>query len=471
MLISAGVSLNFQETTTPLTVGGIASILIGGIVYFSSKNSSTKRLGIKEGLAIVTASWILSCILGAIPYLVLSLLSPTIELTITDSIFESVSGFTTTGSSILTNIENLPKGILFWRSLTQWMGGMGIVILMIAILPKVGVGGLQAFKMETPGPLKNDRLMPRITQTAKVLYSVYLLLSITLFILLVAAQVSYFDAFIHTFSTIATGGFSNYNNSVAGLNNINAEYIITFFMWFSGVNFSLIYFLLWKKDLKLAIQNTEFKVYSTIYLAAVIFSFVFLYSSSFYDWSISETFRYTIFNVTSILTTTGYSTFNYSLWPQLIIFILIVLMTIGGCTGSTTGSLKVLRHIISFKFIKFELLKVAKPNLVTSIKIGNRALNDQIVQSVIALTLSFFTALIIGTFIITALDINILDAAGISLANLSGVGPAFNNFGPDGSYATLPFIGKWTVICLMLLGRLEIITILGLIIPITWLKR
>lgn len=471
MLISAGVSLNFQETTTPLTVGGIASILIGGIVYFSSKNSSTKRLGIKEGLAIVTASWILSCILGAIPYLVLSLLSPTIELTITDSIFESVSGFTTTGSSILTNIENLPKGILFWRSLTQWMGGMGIVILMIAILPKVGVGGLQAFKMETPGPLKNDRLMPRITQTAKVLYSVYLLLSITLFILLVAAQVSYFDAFIHTFSTIATGGFSNYNNSVAGLNNINAEYIITFFMWFSGVNFSLIYFLLWKKDLKLAIQNTEFKVYSTIYLAAVIFSFVFLYSSSFYDWSIAETFRYTIFNVTSILTTTGYSTFNYSLWPQLIIFILIVLMTIGGCTGSTTGSLKVLRHIISFKFIKFELLKVAKPNLVTSIKIGNRALNDQIVQSVIALTLSFFTALIIGTFIITALDINILDAAGISLANLSGVGPAFNNFGPDGSYATLPFIGKWTVICLMLLGRLEIITILGLIIPITWLKR
>ncbi len=471
MLFSSLISVIFKEDPAPLMIGAFTAITVGSGLYFLTAKSSTKNLGITEGCLIVTCSWLFACIFGAIPYYSVTLVDPAHALTFTESFFESVSGLTTTGASILTDIESWPRGILFWRSLSQWLGGMGIVILAIAMLPKIGVGGMQAFKMESPGPLKNDKLMPRISQTAKILYTVYLTLSIILFISLFSVGVSAYDSIIHTFSTIATGGFSNYNNSVAGLNNVNAEYIITFFMWLGGINFSLIYFMIWKQNLRFAIQNTEFKVYAGIHALAVGIVTFYLYTQHFQDWSLAESFRYGVFQVTSILTTSGFATANYNLWPVTTLMILLLLMFIGGCTGSTSGSMKVLRHIISFKFIKWEVLKIAKPNLITSIKIGNRSMNQSIVQSVIILFLLFSITFALGTLILTFYNIDLISAASASLATLSGVGPALNNFGPASNYANLPSVVHWVLIFQMFIGRLEIITVLILFFPTVWQKN
>lgn len=471
MLLTSMISIFYKEPPQPLIIGGFSSLIIGTVLLLLTKKTTTKNLGVLEGCAIVTISWLLACLFGALPYYTMGLFDPQLKINWTKSLFESISGFTTTGASIFTDVESLPKGILFWRSLSQWIGGMGIVVLAVAILPKIGVGGMQAFKMEMPGPLKNDKLMPRISQTAKILYRVYLVLSLVLFISLVTIGVDAFDAIIHTFSTIATGGFSNYNDSIAGLNNPNAEYIIAFFMWLGGVNFSLIYFTVWKRNLKLVIQNTEFKTYILIFITAIATISTYLYSINFANWSLDETIRHSVFQVSSILTTSGFSSTNYSLWPTLPIMILITLMLIGGCTGSTSGSLKVLRHIISFKFIKWELLKIARPNLITSIKIGPRAINNQVVQSVIVLLIMFFITFTIGTLSLTYFNHDITTSASAAIAGLAGIGPALNELGPAGNYAALHPTAQWIFMFLMFIGRLEIITVLILFIPDVWLKK
>jgi len=471
MLLSSMVSIFYNENPNPLIIGSFSSLISGIAIFAATRKANTKNLGILEGCAIVTISWLISCLFGALPFFTMGIFDPSLKVSWTKSLFESVSGFTTTGATIFPDIESLPRGIIFWRSLSQWIGGMGIVVLAIAILPKIGIGGLQAYKMEMPGPLKNDKLMPRISQTAKILYRVYFTLSLALFISLISIDVGYFDAIIHTFSTIATGGFSNYNNSVAGLQNKSAEYIIAFFMWLAGINFSLIYFTIWKKKLKLAIQNTEFKVYVFIIIAAITAISSYLYSIHFNNWSFNDTLRHSIFQVSSIITTSGFSTTNYSLWPTLPITILMTLMLIGGCTGSTSGSLKILRHIISFKFIKWELLKIARPNLITSIKIGERAINNQIVRSVIVLLLIFLATFIVGTISLTIFDLDITTAASASIAGLAGIGPALNELGPAGNYASLHSSAQWVFIFLMFIGRLEIVTVLILFLPSVWLKK
>lgn len=471
MLLSSLISIYFRENPTPLILGSTGALLSSVLIWLSTKNRKTKNLGIQEGCAIVTFSWLLACLFGALPYFTMGIYDPALKISFTKSIFESVSGLTTTGASIFSDVESLPKGILFWRSFSQWIGGMGIVVLAIAILPKIGVGGMQAFKMETPGPLKNDKLMPRISQTAKILYRVYFTLSIALFVILTALGIEWFDAIIHTFSTIATGGFSNYNNSVAGLQNIGAEYAISLFMWLGGINFSLVYFVIWKRRAKLAIQNTEFKTYAAIHALAVIAVTFYLYINHLNGANLDQAFRYGLFQVTSIMTTSGFSTTDYNLWPSFPISILLFLMFIGGSTGSTSGSLKVLRHIITFKFIKWELLKIAKPNLITSIKIGTRAIHRPIINSVIVLLTIFTITFGVGTVLLTYFDLSLSTAASVSIASIAGIGPALYEFGPASNYSNLHQTAQWIVIFLMFIGRLEIMTILVLFLPTVWLKK
>jgi trk system potassium uptake protein TrkH len=471
MLVSSLMAWYLQEAIQPFILSAAISLIFSSSLLLSSRKFDTNRLSALEASMVVSLTWLGTCLLGALPFYLGNYFYPNFQITLTDSLFESISGFTTTGATIFDNVEILPKSLLFWRSFSQWIGGMGIVILAIAILPKLGVGGLQAFKTETTGPLKNDKLMPRISETAKILYRVYLSLSILLLTILILIGVDWFDALIHTFSTIATGGFSNFNNSVAGLQNPFAEYIISIFMILSSINFSLIFYTIWQRNFRPLIENIELKVYLGIFITAIAITIINLQFHHFENWNFNYLFRHVFFQISSIISTTGFSTLDYSLWPSFSVIILITLMFIGGCTGSTSGSLKVLRHLISFKFIKWELYKIIKPKVIRTIKIGEKPINNDIVNSVMALITLFGILFILGTAFFSFYNIDIITSASISIAGLAGIGPALNQFGPMGNYAELPESAKYFFMLLMFIGRLEIVTVLTILIPSKLLKK
>lgn len=462
MILCAVVSLIYHESPEPLLAGGSLALLFGSVFYRKFKDVETSDMTILEGCAVATLSWLLSCLFGALPFYQLNLFQPEHHFTFIESLFESVSGFTTTGASVIANVEILPKGILFWRSLTHWFGGMGIVVLAIAILPKLGIGGMQAFRMESPGPLKTDKLVPRIGQTGKILYTVYLAITIFEFIALLLVKVGPFDALIHTFGTVGTGGFSNYNNSVAGLNNIYAEYIIAFFMWLSGVNFALTYLVIFKRQLNVWWKDVEFRVYTWLTVVAILVISLSLYLNNYQAWSLGKIVRYAVFQVPTVMTTTGYATYDYSLWPATALGVLVLLLFVGGSTGSTGGGLKVLRHVINFKAMKYELIKIFRPNLVATIKIGDRPLNNSIVNSVMALTLIYLFIFVACGLLLTFFGVDLVTAFSSSIACLGNIGPGLGVVGPAGNYSSLPPVVLLILSFEMLLGRLEVYTIIVL---------
>lgn len=310
MLLTAGISLIYHESPLPLVLSGLVGIGVGALVHLLTRKEPIENVSVKEGAAVAVFAWVLSCFLGALPFFLLYIGSPSLVVSFSKSFFESVSGFTTTGASIFTDVEILPKGILFWRSLMHWFGGMGIVVFAIAILPKLGVRGMHAFRMESPGPLKTDKLMPRISETEKILYTVYFFITVLEVVALLIAHVSLYDALIHTFGTVGTGGFSNYNASVAGLNNHAAEYIITFFMYLSAANFGLTYLVLWKRNIRALIQDAEFLYYSAIVTVAIGgTTVVLMYGKALaHMYSFADAFRLASFQVLTIISTTGYAT-------------------------------------------------------------------------------------------------------------------------------------------------------------------
>ncbi|OGY76250.1 MAG: hypothetical protein A2240_00910 [Candidatus Jacksonbacteria bacterium RIFOXYA2_FULL_43_12] len=461
----------FKEDARPLLAGAFGALVFGVAVYFITRKAGISNLGIEEGCVVVTLSWIIACIFGALPFYVLDLIEHAHSVSITKAIFETVSGFTTTGATIYKNVESLPKSLLLWRSLTQWLGGMGIVVLAIAILPKLGFGGRQAFKMESPGPVKTEKLVPRISETGKILYTVYLGMTAIQIIFLLMAGVSFYDAVIHSFSTVATGGFSNYNNSVAGLGNIYAEYIIAVFMWLAGVNFGLIYVMLWRRQLKKFFRNVEFKVYAVITVVAVVLISGSLFFSHYHNWALGRVIRYVVFQVPSVLTTTCFTTADYSRWPVFAVAVLLLLMFIGGSTGSTSGSIKVLRHIISYKLIKHEILKIIRPNLVTTVKVGSQAIEHKVVVSVLAFILIYVATVVVGGVVLTLFDLDLVTALTASIASLGNFGPGLGAVGPASNYVALHPVALWILMFEMIIGRLEIYTVFALFNVALWRRR
>ncbi|MDZ7743023.1 MAG: potassium transporter TrkG [Bacteroidota bacterium] len=376
-----------------------------------------------------------------------------------------MSGFTTTGASILTDIESVPRGILFWRSLTHWIGGMGIIVLSVAILPVLGIGGMQLFVAEMPG-IQPDKLHPRITQTAKRLWGVYLLLTVAETLLLLGGGMDLFNALCHTFGTVATGGFSTQNASIANYSPF-IQYVIIIFMILAGTNFTLHYFALHGRFGRVW-KNEEFRKYIYLFFivtAILTVSLILLRHEEF-----ELAFRESLFQVVSIVTTTGYVSADYLLWPGILWMVIFLLMFVGGSAGSTGGGIKVVRQLLLFKNSGMELKRLVHPNALIPVRLNGKAVNQEIIFKVMAFFLIYIIIFALGTLVMSMLGLDFETAIGASVATLGNIGPGIGDVGPTGNYAAIPLFGKWFLSFLMLLGRLELFTVLIILTPAFWKK-
>lgn len=443
----------------------LAAIFITGVsgflLYKFFRKEKVENINQREGIAIVAFGWTFAGLFGALPFYFSGEFGSFVN-----AFFESVSGFTTTGSSVLTNIESLSKGLLFWRSLIQWLGGMGIIVLSIAILPFLGVGGMQLYKAEVPSPVP-DKLKPRIRDTAMVLWKVYLLFSLAEVFFLLIGGMDLYDAFCHAFTTMPTGGFSTKNKSIAHFDNVYFDTVIMVFMIAAGINFSLHFQLLRGKSLAFW-KDSECRVFIlaviTLTLLVVIDTFPIVYDK------IGKAIQYSAFQVISIITTTGYATADYEKWPAMSQLILLLCMFVGASAGSTGGGIKWLRVILCFKYCYRELFALVHPHAVTHVKIGGKTVPEDVMQSVMG-----FLGLYLGLFglcsvLLAAFEVDFVTAFAAVAATLGNIGPGFGTVGPVENFAHIPVLGKWLLIWCMLLGRLEIFTVIILLVPEFWKK-
>ncbi len=454
---------------------GITTIIIGFSLWFFNRNAK-KSLGKKEGYVIVTFGWLMLSFTGTLPYFFTGAIP-----NFTNAFFETISGYTTTGASILTDIESMPKGILFWRSATQWIGGMGIIVLTVAILPMLGIGGMQLFMAEAPGP-SADKMHPRITETAKRLWLIYFSLTFTEFFLLKFAGMTWFDAINHAMTTMSTGGFSTKSASLAHWNGTPVvQYIITAFMIIAGTNFILTYFAL-KGKIRKVFNSEEFKYYFLgIILITLLLSFVI---ANYQDpnlvtsinhpnpWGSTESaFRHALFQVTSVLTTTGFVTADFTMWSSFATMIMFSLFFIGGSAGSTSGGIKVVRHIIMIKNSFLEFKKLLHPNAIIPVRYNGSGVPKNIVYNILAFFVLYMGIFIVSSIILTFLGLDFKSAIGATASSLGNIGPAIGSVSPVDNYAHLSIAAKWFCAFLMLVGRLEIFTVLILLTPFFWKKN
>jgi trk system potassium uptake protein len=460
MLLPIPFSLYYGENDyKSLLISSALCILFGSFSLIKRKKREDLRP--KEGFAVVTLGWIVFSAFGALPFVISGAIP-----SYTDAFFETMSGFTTTGATILTDIESVSHGLLFWRSLTHWFGGMGIIVLSLAILPFLGVGGMQLFKAESPGPVV-DKLSPRITETAKILWGVYVLFSAIETILLMFAGMNLFDALCHTFGTMATGGFSTKNASIGGFGSSYIDYIITIFMIIAGTNFALHYRVL-KGNFKSLLKSSEFKFYISIIIGATLLIGIETYMINYTN--IFDTIQYTIFQVVAILTTTGFGTADYEQWSSGSQIILLLLMFIGGCAGSTGGGIKVLRIYILLKFIYSEILMILHPQAVIPVKIGNKVIDKKVITNIAGFFILFMIITAIGILIMALMGLDFTSSIGAVTATINNIGPGFGNVGPTDNYAFIHPAGKWILSFFMLVGRLEVFTVIILLTKDFWKK-
>ena len=442
----------------------LISIFITGIIGFIMSKSFqyTKDIKAKEGLSIVAFGWILASFFGSLPFIISGSIPSWV-----DAFFETVSGFTTTGATVVDNVETLPMGILFWRSFTHWIGGMGILVFTIAILPTLGVGGFQIFKVESPGP-KPDRIVPRVRDTAKILYITYIIMTILEIILLLFGGMSLFDSLVHTFGTVGTGGFAIKNASIGAYNSTYIHLVIGIFMALSGVNFSL-YYLLFKGKWREVIKDEELKLYFGIIFTAVILIALNINKNIYQN--IGLALRDAFFQVSSIITTTGYATVDFNKWPTFSKIILFLLMFVGGCAGSTGGGITSIRILVLLKLIKREISKIFHPRAVIPIKIGDKIVTNDTVSSITSFFVLYITIFVLGTIVISLEGIDFESSAGAVAATLGNIGPGLGLVGPARTYSQFSSLGKLLLSLFMLLGRLELFTIIALFAPSTWKKE
>jgi len=456
------VSIIYDENSTfDLIASMLACTSAGLLINLSTKNREHTTLNHRDGVAIVTFGWICAGVVGAIPFITTGEIPD-----FTNAFFESVSGFTTTGASILSDIESLPRSILLWRSIIQWYGGMGIIVLSIAILPYLGVGGMQLYRAEIPSPFI-EKLKPRISDTAKILWKVYILITILEILLLLMTGLPFFDALCHAFTTMPTGGFSIKNASIAHYNNPYAEFVIIIFMILAGVNFSLHYQVL-RGQKGIYFRNTEFKVFLTIILCFIIIVTLNIYGKVYE--SIVQALRFASFQVCSIITTTGYATADFDTWPHISRKILLICMFLGAMAGSTGGGIKIMRLILIAKHCYKEIFRIIHPHAITTVKLEGRSISSDVLQSIWGFVFLYLGVFITASMIMTQLGMDIISAFSSVAACIFNIGPGLGMVGPAKNYLEVPFIGKWVLIFCMLAGRLEIYTVLVLIVPEFWRK-
>ncbi len=458
LLLPIGVSIAYADGAALFFVEAAVITLVAGVLLLRGTPPG-KEPSVRDGFAIVTFGWTVFALFGALPFwLSGSIPSPL------DALFETMSGFTTTGASILTDVEALAPSLLFWRALTHWLGGMGIIVLSLAILPMLGVGGMQLFKAEVPGPTA-DRLKPRIQDTAKLLWGVYVLLTILQTLLLMAGGMSFLDSVCHAFATMATGGFSTRNASVAAYGSAYIDWVVILFMFLAGVNFSLHYQAL-RGRLVTFRRNEEFLFYLAITLTATGL-LVFFNHGTVYG-GLLENLRYSAFQVTSILTTTGFATADYEKWPVITQYLLVSLMFIGGCAGSTGGGMKVARILLLFKHAHVQLYRLIHPRAVRLVKLGSLPVDREVMQAILGFFALFMGVFVVASFLLAACGMDLVSSGAAVIATLSNIGPGLGSVGPVDNYAHIPAFGKGVLVLCMLMGRLELFTVLVLIFPSFW---
>lgn len=464
MLFALPFALYYDvNENTPIILSALSTIIIGAIGFFASRHSK-KTIRKREGYLIVAVGWFVISIFCSLPYLFSGVIPE-----LTNAVFESVSGLTTTGASVISDIEAAPKGILFWRSLTQWLGGMGIIVLTVAILPLLGIGGVELFVAEAPGPT-SDKLHPRIKETAKRLWLIYVGLTALLIVLLYFAGMTFYDAINHGMTTMATGGFSTKNNSIEYYDNIPLiQYLITLFMFFAGVNYTIIYFSL-KGQFKKVWKSDEFKTYTS--LVVILIGLVTLGVFNVTELPFEKAFRDSAFQVLSIITTTGFVSANYASWSPPLTLVFFILLFGGASAGSTSGGIKIIRHLVFFKNSFLELKRLLHPKAIIRTKVDGKIVASRILTHILVFLLLYLMLFLIGSFIMTFIladfEQPLLTSIGAVATSLGNVGPAIGELGPVDNFYKVPMTGKWLLIFLMLLGRLELFTILVIFTPYFW---
>ncbi|GMN05777.1 TrkH family potassium uptake protein [Croceitalea sp. MTPC5] len=471
MLLSAFVSGFYKDgATMDISMAAIVTLLVGVMAMFYTRGHR-KEVNRKEGYLIVTFGWLIMSLSGVLPYIFSGAIP-----SVTDAFFETISGYTTTGASILNDIESLPQGILFWRSLTHWIGGMGIIVLAIAILPLLGIGGMQLFAAEAPGP-GGDKLHPRITDTAKRLWLIYVGYTVAETVLLKLAGMSFFDAANHALATLSTGGFSTKNSSVAFWNNEPLiQYIIIVFMFLAGTNFVMSYFAFTGK-IQRVLKDEEFRVYSffivgfTIIAALIVWFQADVPVSDYYPQVLGKAesaFRHGLFQVLAIITTTGFVTADFTNWTPFLTVFFFGLMFLGGCAGSTSGGIKVMRHLLIIKNGLLEFKRTLHTNAIIPVRYNQKTVTEHIVYNIIAFFVLYMLLFIIGALVLGYLGLDFESAIGGAASSLGNVGPALGDLNPVVNFSELPAFGKWWCGFLMLLGRLELFTVLIIMTPYFW---
>lgn len=447
-----------EQTIIALGLSALITLFTGAVLYYTTFGNLKKELGLKDSYFTVTFTWVIISLFGTLPYLLTGSITSFI-----DAIFETVSGFTTTGSSILRDIEVLPKSVLYWRSLTHWIGGMGIIVLVVAILPLLRIGGYNLFKNEASG-ISYEKLTPKTASTAKRLWGIYVSLTFILTGLLMLGDMNLFDALNHAFSTMSTGGFSTKNNSVGAFSPY-IQYVIIFFMFLAGANFYLHYHFI-KGRFKRVFGNLELRSYfGIIVIVAAAIAFIIFRNGGL---TVEKAIRDAFFQVVSIITTTGFATTDYLLWPAPAWTLIFLLMFIGACVGSTGGGIKVIRHVVSFKNVVLHFRRMLHPNSVSLLKMNNEVIDDEKVGSLISFLVLYLLTFTFGSILMVLLGEDTLTAVGSVAANMGGVGPGIGSVGPASSYANIHEAGKVVLSFLMIIGRLELTTVLILFTGLFW---
>jgi len=442
-----------------ILVSSLVNSAIGFFLYYNTKDNENKELKRRDGYLIVTLSWIFMSLFGMLPYVISGQIT-----NIPNAFFETVSGYTTTGATILSDIEVLDHGILYWRSLTQWIGGMGIIVLAVAILPFLGIGGMQLFVAEAPG-VSVDKLQPRIKETAMRLWQIYISFTVILFFILWAEGMNSFEAVNHAMTTFATGGFSTKNASIGYFESPLIQYTIILFMFISATNFTLTYFAI-QLDFRKVIKNEEFKIYSLfiLVLTLIVFSTLYLIDSSYAE----ETFRSALFSVVSIITTTGFTIVDFTGWTEFITILFFILMFFGASAGSTSGGIKIVRHVVLLKNSYIELKKQLHQKGVFTLRFNNSKVPQSVVTNILAFMMLYVVIFSLGSIIMTMMGIDFITSIGAVAATLGNIGPGIGEVGPAGNFNSIPDAGKYFLSLLMLIGRLELLTFLLILTPAFW---
>lgn len=463
LLTSLAVAFYYHETIIDTYLYTLAAMVGTGAVLAYIGRGKERNISRKDGYIVVTFCWILFSLFGAIPYYLSGSLP-----SVTDAFFETMSGFSTTGASVVSNVEALPHSLLFWRAMTHWVGGLGIVFFTVAVFPVFGLGDINLFAAESVGPMR-AKLHPRISVAARWILTIYIGLTIIATVSFYLAGMGKFDALCHAMSTVSTGGFSTKQASIATYNSPLIEYVVTLFMFLGGVNLSLLYLFFFKARFGDLLRDSEFRVYAGSVLLITILITVGLFFTT--PMGVEESFRTSLFQVVSIQTTTGFATSNYVLWQPILWLMISAVMFLGACSGSTSGAMKCVRISILGRVMFNEFKRILHPNAVIPVRMSGKIVPSSVQSAILAYTVIYVATVVVGVFVNMTFGLDFLDAYGLSVTSVGNVGPALGHYGPMDSFSTLPALVKWFCSFQMLVGRLEFFAVLLLLMPAFWRRQ